>query len=56
LFEILCKCGEWMKEYFHTVKEPTEVIFHCEECGEIRTIPIDELRKLYSQKRVKYTR
>lgn len=39
-----------MKEYLHTTKEPIEVTFLCEECGEIKTLSIDEVRKLYVSK------
>lgn len=56
MFEIPCTCGSEMKEYLHTVKEPTEVTFFCEECGNIKTIPIAELRSLYAKKVARYKR
>jgi len=56
MFKIPCPCGSEMKEYPHTVKEPTEVTFFCEECGNIKTIPIAELRSLYAKKVARYKR
>jgi len=54
MFEIPCPCGSEMKEYLHTVKEPIEVTFFCEECGDIKTIPIAELRSLYAKRLARY--
>ena len=56
MFKIPCKCGSDLKEYLHTIKEPVEVTFLCEACGEMKTISMDELRKLYAKRTARYIR